>query len=207
MDYQGNSNKNKGPKSDAPEEKKIERVELESKVIARKKPLGARLKSVFFGGEFDAALRYVGAEILLPAFRNLVVDATSKGIERMVYGDSAYPRPTRTPDYRPRVTYNSPINRNPTRAHLPDQPSRQERSRANDSDLIFGSRSDAEAVLDRLGDIIDNYAVASVADLHELLGLPTSHIDHKWGWESVRYAEVNQVRDGFILNLPLAQPL
>ena len=70
MDYQGNSNKAKAEKNE-PKEKKVERVELESKVIARKKPLGSRIKAVFFGGELDAAVRYIGAEILLPAARNL----------------------------------------------------------------------------------------------------------------------------------------
>ena len=206
MDYQGNSKKDKEPKPDEPQEKKIERVELKGKVISRKKPLGARIKAVFFGGEFDSALRYVGAEILLPAFRNLVVDATSKGIERMVYGDSAYSRP-RTQEYRPKVTYNTPINRGPMRGHLPDQPSRPGRARTDDSDLIFGSRSDAEMVLDRLNDIIDQYVVASVADLNEIIGIAGAHVDNKWGWDNVRFSEIRQTRDGFVLNLPPAQAL
>ena len=82
-------------------------------VKTRKKPLGERMKDVFLGGDAQTVARYVGAEVLLPALRNLLVDATTKGIERMVYGESASPR--RVPDYRPRTTYNSPINRGYTR--------------------------------------------------------------------------------------------
>lgn len=62
-------------------------------------------------------------------------------------------------------------------------------------------------VLERLNDIIDRYEVASVADLHELVGLPTTHVDNKWGWENVRYAEVRQIREGFLLDLPPAMPI
>lgn len=207
MDYQGNSNKGKETKDNASKEKKIERVELQSKVIARKKPLGSRFKTLFFGGQLDSAARYVGAEILLPAFRNLVVDATSKGIEKIVYGDSAYPTRPRTPSYHPRVTYNTPINRGPIRPNLPDQPNRMTRARSDDTELIFGSRSDAELVLDKLNDIIDQFVVASVADLNEIVGIPTTHIDNKWGWDTVRFAEIRQTRDGFVLNLPQAQAL
>lgn len=206
MDYQGNSKKSKDPKADAAKDKKIERLELESKVVSRKKPLGARLKGVIFGGELDSAARYVAAEILLPAFRNLLVDATSKGVERIVYGDSAYQRP-RTQQYQPRVTYNTPINRGPLQGNRPDQPSRSPRARSESSELVFSSRSDAEAVLDRLGDIIDQFDIASVADLNEIVGIATSHIDNKWGWDNIRFAEIRQTRDGFVLNLPPAQSL
>lgn len=208
MDYQGNSNKDKETDISAdPAKKKIEKIELSGKVVARKKPLSARLKSIFFGGELNSAAQYIGAEVLLPAFRNLLVDATTKGIERMVYGDSPSTR-SRTPEYRPRVTYNNPIHRPsaPSRGHIPDQASRP-RSRNDDTEIIFASRMDAELVLGGLQDIIDQYQAASMADLNEIVGLPSSPIENKWGWESLRHAEIGQTRDGFVLNLPPAQTL
>lgn len=206
-DYAGNSNKDKeAAAAGTPEKKKIEKVALTGKVVARKKPLGMRMKEVVFGGELNSAARYIGAEVLLPAFRNLLVDATTKGIERMVYGDSAYSRP-RTTEYKPRVTYNSPINRGQPRVNLPDQPSRAQRARHDDTELIFGSRVDAELVLERMEDIIEQFQVASKADLNEIVGLPTTHVDNKWGWENLRYAEIRQTRDGFVLNLPPEQPV
>jgi hypothetical protein len=204
MDYQGNSNKKKAAETSIEPVKKIEKVELSGKVISRKKPLGARIKMVFFGGEFSSAMQYLGAEVLLPAFRNLLVEATTKGIEKMVYGDSPHSR-TRTPEYRPRVTYNNPINRpSAPRANLPDQPNR---SRQSDTEIIFNSRSDAELVLERLQDIIDLYQVVSMADLNSIVGLPGSYIDNKWGWEHLQFAEIRQTRDGFLLNLPPAQAI
>lgn len=212
-DYQGNSKKSKedhpaGKGKPDPEKKHVERAALEGKVIARKKPLGLRIKEVIFGGEVNSAARYIGAEVLLPAFRNLLVDATTKGIERMVYGDSAYSRPRNpTTDYRPKVTYHNPINQGgrPRTGNLPDQAT--PRPRRDDTEIIFGSRSDAELVLERLQDVIDQYQVTSMGDLNEIVGLPTNHMDNKWGWENLRFAEIRQTRDGFVLNLPPAQPI
>jgi hypothetical protein len=211
MDYQGNSNKaRKKEKEPEVEEKVIEKLVLEAEVVTRKPPLSQKFRQVFLGGEIKSAAQYIGAEVLLPAFRNLLVDATTKGIERIVYGESMHTR-GRSTNYGPRVTYNAPVRRGAMfdprdRANLPDQPSRP-RQRMDRTELILGSRSDAEMVIERLNDIIDRYQVATLADLYALVGLPSSHIDNKWGWESIRYAEVRQVRDGYLLDLPLAEPL
>ena len=208
-DYQGNSNKSKEnhPAGGEPPTKSVAKAPLTSKVIARKKPLGSRIKDVIFGGEVHSAGRYIAGEVLLPAFRNLLVEATTKGIERMVYGDSAYSRRPTGNGYQPKFTYNNPINSTGPRrqGNLPDQP--RQRPRNDDTEIIFGSRGDAELVLERLQDVIDQFQVTSMADLNEIVGLPTTHVDNKWGWENLRFAEIRQTRDGFVLNLPPAQPI
>ena len=210
MDYQGtNKPKKVEPDSTPKSDKKLEKV-VSGEVVTRKRPLGQRMKDVFLGGEFKSAAQYIAAEVLLPAFRNLLVDATTKGVERVVYGESTQSR-GRQQDYRPRVTYNDPIRRYPTtgsvtqRGNLPDQPS--QRARHDRTELILSSRADAETVLERLSDIIDRYAVASLADLHELAGIPTTHVDNKWGWESIRFAEIRQIREGYLLDLPPAEAI
>ena len=214
MDYQSNSNKSKQAKkkssdSGDKDDKKVEPIKLDGEVLTRKKPLGARFKEIFLGGEFKSAAQYIGAEVLLPALRNLLVDATTKGIERVVYGDSGYSR-NRPVNYGARTTYNRPVNRpaynDPRRPNVPDQPNRPT-SRPGHPEIILANRGDAEMVLERLQDIIDQYPAASVADLHELLGLPTTYVDHQWGWTSLRYAEVRQIREGFLLDLPQPQPV
>jgi|694.fasta_scaffold01451_34 hypothetical protein len=213
MDYQSNSNKNKqAKKKDTPSEsddKKVEPIKLGGEVTTRKKPIGSRFKEIFLGGEVRSASEYILSDVLLPALRNLIVDATTKGIERFVYGDSGYSR-SRPANYGPRTTYNRPLNRpsynDPRRPNVPDQPNKP-RSRPGHSEIILAERADAEMVLERLQDIIDRYPAASVADLHELLGLPTTYVDHQWGWTSIRYAEIRQIREGFLLDLPQPDPI
>jgi len=57
-------------------------------------------------------------------------------------------------------------------------------------------------VVERLIDILDKYEVVSLADLYDLLGLPTSPIDNKWGWTVLKQVEIRQTREGYLIELP-----
>lgn len=204
MDYAGNSHKSKENSVAAtPEKEAVEKVV--TGVVVKKKPsLGTKFKTIFFGGDSKSAARYIAADVLLPAIRNLLVDATTKGVERIVYGESSI-RPRRPSgfDYRSRVQYSSPIARTDLRgARLPDQPPAYPRTRREMDDLVLVSREEAELVLERLIDILDKYEVVSLADLYDLTGLAQSHIDSKWGWTQLHKTEIRQTRDGFLLDLP-----
>jgi len=199
MDYQSNSHKSKEEKATTPD-KKVEKVT--TGVVVEKKPtLGQKFKNLFFGGEFRGASKYIAGDVLLPAFRNLLVDATTKGVERVVYGETMQSR-RRSVDYGPRVQYNNPLSMQRDRARLPDQPIRSRQPRRDLNDFVLASREDAALVLERLIDILDKYEVASVADLYDLTGLPSSHVDNKWGWTYLNNAEIRQVRNGYLLDLP-----
>lgn len=194
-------------KKETPEKEKVEKV-IVTEVIQRKTPLGRRIKGIFFGGEVKGATKYIFSDVLLPALRNMVVDATSKGVERVVYGDA--PRRRYIDVGRPRVSYNQPVDRfaRSRPAMLPDQPPlRQTNTRRDAGEIILITREEAELVLERLNDIIDKYDVASVADLHDLVGLPTVYTDNKWGWTSLTGSDVRQVREGYLLVLPIAEAI
>jgi hypothetical protein len=212
MDFPSNSQNVTGDKKPKETPKKDIQKVVTGEVVQKPKTIGRRLKVIFFGGEFKGAIRYIMSDVMLPAFKNMVVDATSKGVERVVYGEVG-PRRRYGSGFepgRPRVQYNSPIDRGyGRRAMLPDQPpySSPSRRRQEPADLILVSREEAELVLERLTDVIDTYEVASVADLHDLVGLPTSHIDNKWGWTRLTNVEVRQVREGFLIELPTPEPI
>jgi hypothetical protein len=208
MDYQGNSKRAKEA-SDAEEKKKEIEPVVTGEVIKRERSFGQKFKTIFFGGEFKSSLKFVAADVLLPALRNMVFDSGSRGLERLVYGEAIRSRrPSQHTDYRSSYSYNRPLYRDDPRyqrpGFLPDQrPMRQVRRETND--YVLASRQEADTVLERLGDIIEKYGVASIADLHQLMGLPVSPIENKWGWTYLNNAEVRQVRDGFLLDLPSAE--
>jgi len=57
-------------------------------------------------------------------------------------------------------------------------------------------------VVERLTDVVDMYEVVSVADMYDLLGLPSTPIDNKWGWTHLPNIEVRQTRDGYKISMP-----
>lgn len=201
MDYQSNSNKSKKTSDDpkAPERVPQEKV-VSGKVVVKEKTLATRFKNIFFAGDMDTAKNYVIGEVLLPAFRNLLWDALSKGSERMIFGDHG-PRRPRQFNNSSRVQYNNPVIR---RAYLPDQRPIETWARDEKSldAVILESRSDADLVVERIIDIVDKYDVVSVADVYELIGQESSHIDNKWGWTGLTSIGVDQVREGYRLKFP-----
>lgn len=192
----------KAIKSEEKTEKVLTPV-VEKPAVRKQKSLGEKFKNTFLGAELKTAALYVANDVLIPAIRNLIVDTTTKGIERIIYGDET---PRRRHSYGggvSRYSYNSPVNRRP---NLPDQPRRSYSGRVRQEyeldDVIFNSRAEADLVLERLTDVVDQYEATSVADLFELSGLPSTHTDQNWGWTDLVGADVRQTRNGYILVLP-----
>lgn len=201
-EYTGNAHRQKEGVPDREPPEKI----VTGTVIQKKKSFGQRFKGIFFGGEFKNAVRFVSADVILPAIRSLFVDATTRGVERVVYGESQAQR-RRPITYGSRISYNHPVERG--RAYLPDQPSRPigRQARKETNDLILANREEAEEVIERLTDIIDKYQVASVSDLMHLIGHPSSPVDNKWGWVDLTNTEIRQVKEGYLIDLPHAEEI
>ena len=146
--------------------------------------------------------RYVASDVLLPALRNLLVDMITRGTERMVYGET---RPRRGDT---RINYGAHYQLNPPSRPFDPRlsPVRDRRPRAISrheiNDIVVSTRPEAELVVERLGDIIDTYEVVALGDLYDLLGLPTTHIDQKWGWTVLNNIPIRQVRQGYLIELP-----
>jgi hypothetical protein len=206
MDYQSNS-KNKKELAEVVPDKKIEKV-VKGDVVVHKKSLGRRFKDIFIEADLRSVTRYIASEVLIPAFRNMVVDGASKGVERMMYGDTAVRR-RNYGHLGSRITYNNPINRGyrnapPSRAPMGVVGAS---SRASHDDFVLESREEADLVIERMSDILDTYEVVSVADLNELVGFQSSHVDNKWGWFHLGNVHVRQIREGYLIDLPPAEPI
>lgn len=212
--YPGNSNKAKAPVEEKPETKKIESV-VTGGVTRRKTPLGKRFVETFIGGDARSVAGYVVLEVLVPAAKDMVADAFSQGVERMIYGEVR--SASRRSGHRPGggngyVSYNriSQGNNRP-RSGLDEfarrEPSRRARGTHDFDEIIIATRVEADEVITRLYDILEQYEVATVADLYELVGITPNYTDGKWGWASLSGAGVNRIREGYLLNLPKPEPV
>lgn len=135
-------------------------------------------------------------DVIIPTVKNLISDTVTRGIESMLYGGDSRPRSrTSYSDYsgysRPKGNRDRSTDRRERRSARQVEPERNE--------IIFDSRSDANDVIDRMSDIIDQYGQASLADLNALIGASSNFIDDNWGWTDMGSFNVRQVRDGFML--------
>lgn len=185
----------------AQEQKHIERVTT-AEAHQRKQGLGKQFKKTFVGGDARTTVNYVFFSVLLPAARDMLVDAGSQGLERLIYGET---RGSRRP--MPQSGYNSlghvAYNRMSTRTPPARQMSPQARQSHNFGEIQVESRVEANNVLDRMYDLLSKYEVVTVADLYALTGISGTHVDHKWGWTDLRGASARRTRSGdHLLDLP-----
>lgn len=135
-------------------------------------------------------------DVIIPTVKNLISDTVTRGIESMLYGGDSRPRSRSSySDYsgysRPKGTRDRPAERRERRSARHAEPERNE--------IIFDTRSDANDVIDRMSDLIDQYGQVSLADLNALIGASSNFVDDNWGWTDMGSFDVRQVRDGFML--------
>lgn len=180
------------------ERKKIEQV-TKSAVTKKKQTFGTKAVAAFIGEDIDNVGQYILYDVLIPATKNLISDMVSQGVERLLFGEST---PRRSGGAgTSRVSYGSYSR--PGSAPGNSRPASPRSRRYHDfSDIELESRDEAYLVLDRLGDLVDEYGLATVADLYDLCGITTEYTDENWGWTSSRHMSVIRTRRGYALQLP-----
>ena len=188
--YPSNSHKTREQNTD----KKVEKV-VSGKTSTKKKSGIRKLSDTFLSEDIGNVKNYIFAEVLLPAAKKLVSDIVTNGTNMLLYGEiknkkgnSSKVSYSRYYDDRSR-DYRSPVVRN----------------NFDYDEIIFETRGDAEAVLDAMYDILNQYKVISVAELYDLASITThNYTCNNYGWVDLRGSSVVRVRDGYILKLPRA---
>lgn len=196
MDFPSNSHKRK--EETKKPEKKVEKV-TSGKVVKQKKTLGKKFTETFLGDNIESVSSYIIYDVIIPAAKNMVSDTVSNGIEMLLFGQTRGSR-TRRDRGKSYVSYS---NYYKDRYRDRDrQVSQRNRARHNFDDIILESRGEAEEVLSHLVDLTEDYGMASVADLYDLVGVTSNFTDNKYGWDNLSSGRVIPVRGGYLLELP-----
>lgn len=193
--YAGNSHRSKESKE------KTEREKLQpiAQAKTKKKSEAKKLVGAFVAEDVTSVKDYILMEVLLPAAKKAISDIVTNGIEMLLYGETR----SKSKSRESRVSYTKYYDRD--RDY--DRPARRTGRYGYDyDDIILNTRSEAEEVLDRMDDLIDTYGMVSVADLYDLVGISGNYTDNKYGWTNLRNADVQRIRDGYLLKLPKALP-
>lgn len=192
-DYKPNSHRSK--ETPAITEKKVEKV-VRGAVKTRKKNGLEKAKGVIFSEDAANIKSYVVMDVLIPALKKAISDVVTNGIEILLYGESGRTRrnsPSGSISYR---NFYDRRDDGPRRLNAPV------RNGYDLNDIVLETRGEAEDVLARMDELVEQYGVVSVADLYDLVGITGNYTDNKYGWTNIRNAEPIRVRDGYLLKLP-----
>lgn len=85
--------------------------------------------------------------------------------------------------------------------------SRQARANHDFGEIVLPTRAEAELVRERLYDLVNEYQLATVADMLQLVGETPEYTDGKWGWDDLHGTEIRKIREGYLLELPRTKPV
>lgn len=182
---------------------------IKTKATIRKKSPLVRFREVFFGDDARSVASYVAQDVLLPAAKDMISDAVTQTVERILFGDSSPARrntsrssnASYTPYHRASANYKKSNGTSDRRGD------RRKRASHDFDDIEFDSRAEAEVVLDRLYDLVNDYDYATVSDLYDLVGIDAKFTDENYGWYDLRGSTIRRIRSGYILDLPKPEVL
>lgn len=173
--------------------KKTEKV---TKGKVTKKKTKTKFLDLFMPEDMTSIKDFLIDDILIPSVKKIISDS----VDMFLYGGSSdHGRSSHISD---RISYRSFYDKRDDRGRK-----KSRRGTYNYEDPILESRRDAEHVLERLDEIIDQYDVVSVLDLYDLCGLETNPTDDDYGWTNIRNAKIVREKNGFMIKMPKLLPI
>ena len=200
LNYPTNSHKSREPREEKEETKKVIKI-IKGTVVKKKKSLGRRFLDTFVADDLKNVGGYLIHDVLVPAAQNMITDLIQSLPELIFKGAVTSSRRGRGRDLdRSHVSYNNYSSRDKRDDKRDISP--RNRSRQNFDDIILETKADANDVIGLLIEMIEKYGQATVADLYDMVGITEEFTDRSYGWTNLRSADVERIREGWMLILP-----
>lgn len=179
------------------EKKKLKPVVTTAEVTKQKKSFSKRLASTFIQGTKEEITDYLIQDVLIPGAKDLVLDTLEMIFFNKPSSRGRSKRDRTYTDYR--SEYGKKRNGRERR--------RREEEDVDYRDVVLTDREAAYEVVDQLQYRIEETGEASIADLLDLVNLPTKPSDNDYGWERKSDISVRRVSNGWLIDVPRARYL
>lgn len=180
----------------------IEKI-ISGEAIARKPSGFRRFRKSFIAGDATSVSEHVFWNLLVPAAKDTVSDLASTFIDMMIFGEKRQrfgnpAAPSSGIGSNSKFNYTaissaSPVGFNP-QAH-------EEIVRSyNPQEITVATRSEAEAILTKMFQVLEKYKVVTVANFFTMCGITDSnYMNTSYGWTDLGDADIRRVGGGRLL--------
>jgi len=204
--YTPNSHKYKAElekKKAEPDVTKREHKKVISGTAKTKKsgPIGRFCKK-FLNEDARDIKSYAINDVIRPYIKDAIWNIITNGLDMALYGESRHQK--KASSYISYKSYGSgsASHRSEKRSEEKSKP-----SIFSYDEIILETRGDADALLEAMCDILEEYHQVRVFDMYDLVEMSCDYTTMEYGWTDLRTAEVVRVNGGYVLNLPKARLL
>lgn len=185
------------PNSHEKPPKRAEKV-VTKEVTVKKESFGKKIFDIFIAEDWTAVKDYVIYEKFLPYLKDSLRDSLISGVD-MIFGGGGQVRP-RSSSTNSKTSYQSYYDKN---SKTPSKKPSGFQGRHGVDELIFEDRYEAEMVLKKMIEILEQYDHVTVADYYEFADVPSDYTDYDWGWKSLETAQTVRLTSGeYTIKLP-----
>jgi hypothetical protein len=194
-----NSHKSRNEKKAVENNKVEKRAEKVVHGKVKTKTNNARkLTDIFISEDVSNVKNYIIMDVIVPSIKKAVYDLIVGTLDMSLYGGrGGGKRPTAD-----KISYRDYSNA--SRRDERSYGSTRTASGYSYDDIVVETRGEAESVLARMDEIMEEYEQVRVADLYDLVGISGDYTDNKYGWTNIRNARVVRTRDGYKIEMPRA---
>lgn len=162
-----------------------------------------KFADIFISEDVSNVKDYILLDVIIPSVKKAIYDLVVGSLDMSLFGGRGGKRSTAD-----KVSYRdySSVSRRDSRDERSYSRTRTASGYSYD-DVFVDTRGEAESVLSRMDEIIEEYNEVRVADLYDLVGITGEYTDNKYGWTNIRNARIVRTRDGYKIEMPRAIPL
>lgn len=186
------------------EKKKLKPIVNKEEITHSKKGFGKRLAETFIQGAKEDVKDHIIYDVIIPGVQDAFLDT----MEMIFFGEtSGKRRRGRDRGYTDYTAhYGGRSSRGSSRSRRDSNRDRDDESeRVDYRDIVLRNRDDAYEIVDQLYFRIHETGAATIADLLDLVDLPTKPSDNDWGWESKKDISVRRVSNGYLIDVERAR--
>ena len=187
-------------KKDYTEPKKFDK-QIEGEAIVKEKGLFKRIGETFLSEDAQNVKDYIFRDVIIPAIKDTIVSIVQNGVEMLFYGETKASSIARKSNQGTYIGYSSMFKGDPRdRKVMRSEPAQ---TRSDGREFIYPTRGQADEALHLLYECLEDYRVATVADLCRISRIAEQYTDNYYGWYDLSGAHVKRIfGNQFVLVLP-----
>ena len=172
---------------------------------------GKKVKDAFIQKDGKTIRDYAFFDVFIPSVKRTIYDLITKMFGMALFGDKGTSSGSGPYDYaRPYQQVSYRVGGDTYRPYSQPAPAQRPQPQLTGYEYeswVFSNRGDAEAVLNQLTDMIEEYGIATIVDLYDSVGKTAPYTADNFGWRSMNGCEPKLCSGGWRLSMTKPSPI